>query len=88
MTDAIVPNLIIYKSCRTDFGWNETVCDDYNLIYDYPEQNDIVNDEVILKYYLLKSYSENCARVRGNALFRQNIFSMLCQNLFCSDITF
>ena len=46
MTDAIIPNLIIYKSCRTDFGWNETVCDDYNLINNYPEQNDIVNDEV------------------------------------------
>ena len=84
MTDAIIPNLIIYKSCRTDFGWNETVCDDYNLIYNYPEQNDIVNDEVIHKCYLLKSYSENCAHIK----YKISIFGRIKRKFICISCHF
>ncbi len=39
-----IEELTIYKSCRNDFGYNKTVCE--NLLEDYPEENKKVQDTV------------------------------------------
>ena len=38
--------MTIYKSCRADFHYNDTVCE--NLVTDFKEENDIVQNEVLL----------------------------------------
>jgi hypothetical protein len=36
--------MIIYKACRVDFDFNETVCD--NLVTDFKDENELVQNEV------------------------------------------
>ena len=42
--DAAESQMIIYKSCRVDFGYNDTVCE--NLIDDFPDENTEIQNEV------------------------------------------
>ena len=44
LEDISVNQMLIYKSCRVDFNFNETVCD--NLVTDFKEENDLVQNEV------------------------------------------
>ena len=52
LDDPLIPQFIITKICSYDFGYNETVCDDKNLVTDYQEENDEIQKEV-LTYVLL-----------------------------------
>jgi hypothetical protein len=36
--------MTLLKSCKADFGFNDTVCD--NLVTDFPDQNEVVQEEV------------------------------------------
>ena len=42
--DATFGQMVIYKSCKSDFGYNSTVCN--NLIDDFPDQNTEIQNEV------------------------------------------
>lgn len=44
MDDVANSQMIIYKSCKLDFHYNETVCE--NLVTDYKEENKQVQEEV------------------------------------------
>ncbi len=45
LDDVSVKQMLIEKSCRTDFQFNDTICD--NLLLDeYKEENDAVQNEV------------------------------------------
>ena len=46
LDDPLIPQFIITKICSYDFGYNETVCDDKNLVTDYQEENDEIQKEV------------------------------------------
>ena len=37
LSSTVMSQMIIYKSCKVDFGFNDTVCDDENLIHEYKE---------------------------------------------------
>ena len=52
--DIVLTQMLIYKSCRIDFGYNVTVCD--NLVSDYKDQNDLVQDEVKLSVWRSSCY--------------------------------
>jgi hypothetical protein len=41
-----VSQMQIYKCCRIDFGFNDTVCE--NLVTDFKEENLMVQDRVII----------------------------------------
>ena len=45
----VVIQMIIYKSCRVDFGYNDTVCE--NLIDDFPDENTEIQNEVSIIHY-------------------------------------
>ena len=53
LDDPLIPQFIITKICSYDFGYNETVCDDKNLVTVYPEENDEIQKEVCCMYVLL-----------------------------------
>ena len=36
--------MVLEKSCKVDFGFNDTVCD--NLVHDFKEENELVQNEV------------------------------------------
>ena len=44
LDDVSLSQMTIYKSCRADFHYNDTVCE--NLVTDFKEENDIVQNEV------------------------------------------
>ena len=44
--DVSASQMVIYKTCRDDFGYNETVCDDENLLTIYKEENEEIQNEV------------------------------------------
>lgn len=46
LDDPLIPQFIITKICSYDFGYNETVCDDKNLVTDFQEENDEIQKEV------------------------------------------
>ena len=50
--DAAESQMIIYKSCRVDFGYNDTVCE--NLIDDFPDENTEIQNEVSIIYQTQK----------------------------------
>ena len=52
LDDPLIPQFIITKICSYDFGYNETVCDDKNLVTVYPEENDEIQKEVCCMYVL------------------------------------
>ncbi len=39
-----ISQMNIYKSCRVDFGYNDTIC--LNLIPDYPDENEEIQEVV------------------------------------------
>ena len=43
--------MVLEKSCKVDFGFNDTVCD--NLVHDFKEENELVQNEVRHTYYVL-----------------------------------
>ncbi len=56
LDDVSVKQMQIYKSCHVDFGYNDTVCD--NLVQDFKEQNEEVQNEVQgFLLYVKKIYS-------------------------------
>ena len=44
MDDVSVDQMTIYKSCRIDFGYNDTVCT--NIVTDFPDENKLVQEKV------------------------------------------
>lgn len=46
LDDPLIPQFIITKICTYDFGYNETVCDDENLVTEFQEENDKIQKEV------------------------------------------
>ena len=42
--DIIINQITIHKSCKVDFGYNDTVCE--NLVTDYREENEEIQNEV------------------------------------------
>ena len=44
--DVALSQMTIYKTCRDDFGYNETVCDDENLLTIYKDENEEIQNEV------------------------------------------
>ena len=44
LDDVSLSQMIIEKTCRVDFDFNQTVCD--NLVNNYTKENDMVQDEV------------------------------------------
>ena len=44
--DVSASQMLIYKTCRADFGFNETVCDDENLLTIYKDENEMIQNEV------------------------------------------
>jgi hypothetical protein len=44
MDDLSLSQMIIHKSCKVDFGLNDTICD--NLETDYKDENLMVQEEV------------------------------------------
>ena len=50
LDDPLIPQFIITKICTYDFGYNETVCDDENLITEFQEEN----DKIQRGWYLLE----------------------------------
>ena len=46
LDDPLIPQFIITKICTYDFGYNETVCDDENLVTEFQEENDEIQKEV------------------------------------------
>ncbi len=44
MDGLAISQMTIYKSCRLDFGYNDSVCS--NLIPDYPDENEEVQEKV------------------------------------------
>ena len=46
LDDPLIPQFIITKICSYDFGYNETVCDDENLVTEFQEENDEIQKEV------------------------------------------
>ena len=49
MTETLFQQFIMTKICLTDLGYNDTVCDDENLVTEFPEANEEVQIEVQLK---------------------------------------
>ena len=43
--------MVLEKSCKVDFGFNDTVCD--NLVHDFKEENELVQNEVRYNTYVL-----------------------------------
>ena len=54
MDDISVNQMLIYKSCKVDFEFNSTVCD--NLVTDFKDQNELVQDKVIIFVEMQKSF--------------------------------
>ena len=50
----------ITKICKFDFGYNETVCNDENLVKYFKEENDEIQKEVNNKYLVHGSFRLNC----------------------------
>ena len=46
LVDPLFPQFVITKICSYDFGFNETVCDDENLVTEYKEANDEIQKVV------------------------------------------
>ena len=46
LVEPLFPQFVITKICSYDFGFNETVCDDENLVTEYQEVNDEIQKVV------------------------------------------
>ena len=53
LDDPLIPQFIITKICTYDFGYNETVCDDENLVTEFQEENDEIQKEVGTRFLTL-----------------------------------
>ena len=49
MSETLLQQFIMTKICLVDLGYNDTVCDDKNLVTEFPEANEEVQLEVQLK---------------------------------------
>ena len=49
MSETLFQQFVMTKICLVDLGYNDTVCDDENLVTEFPEANEEVQIEVQLK---------------------------------------
>ena len=49
MSETLFQQFVMTKICLVDLGYNDTVCDDENLVTEFPEANEEVQIEVKLK---------------------------------------
>ena len=54
LVEPLFPQFVITKICSYDFGFNETVCDDENLVTEYQEVNDEIQKVVCFLEKLFK----------------------------------